>query len=137
MRFSKSDHSFTRNQENKQYGTEICSGYEEYKRRVNNYCNNLIKDFAMIWERCTKSMKKKIEARKDFHSKFEDNPIELLKTIKEHIQKFQEHHYFCLLFWIHFKVYLIPSRRKENFCRTGPSIFGRKGRYLNPILVES
>jgi hypothetical protein len=95
MRFNKSDDSFTRNQENKQYGMEIRSGYEEHKMRVNIYCNILIKAFAMIWERCTKSIKQKIEARKDFHSKFEDNPIELLKTIKEHTQKFLEHHY-CL-----------------------------------------
>jgi hypothetical protein len=35
-------------------------------------------------------MKQKIEARTDFHSKIEDNPIELLKVIKEHTQNFQD-----------------------------------------------
>jgi flavorubredoxin len=93
MRFSKSDDSFTRDQENKQYEMEFRSDYEEYKRRVNRYINNLIKAYAMIWERCTKGMKQKIEAKTDFHSNIEDNPIELLKFIKEHTQNFQENCY--------------------------------------------
>jgi hypothetical protein len=83
MRFNKSG--------DKQYKIEFCSDYEEYKRRVNNYS---YKPYAMIWESCTNGMKQKIEARTDFHSKIEDDPIELLKAIKEHTQNFQEHHYF-------------------------------------------
>jgi hypothetical protein len=94
MKFSKSDDSFMRDKENKHYEMEFRLDYEEYKRRDSHYNNNLIKAYAMIWERCTKSMKQKIEARKDFQSKVEDNPIELLKAIKEHTQNFQEHCYF-------------------------------------------
>jgi hypothetical protein len=93
MRFSKSDDSFTGDQENKKYEMEFRSDYEEYKRRVNIYNSNLIKAYVMIWESRTKGMKQKIEARTGFHSKIEDNPIELLKSIKEHTQNFQEHRY--------------------------------------------
>jgi hypothetical protein len=112
MRFSKSDNSFTRDQENKQYEMEFRSDYEEYKRRVNSYINNLIKAYAIIWERCTKGMKQKIEARTDFHSKIEDNPIELLKVIKEHTQNFQDHHY-CMSIVLDSLWGLLNTKQKE------------------------
>jgi hypothetical protein len=52
MKFSESNDSYTRDQENKQYEMEFCLDYEEYKRRVNHHNNNHIKAYAMIWERC-------------------------------------------------------------------------------------
>jgi hypothetical protein len=112
MRISKSDDSFTRDQENKQYEMEFRSDYEEYKRRVNSYINNLIKAHAMIWERCTKGMKQKIEARTDFHSKIEDNPIKLLKVIKEHTQNFLEHRY-CMSIVLDSLGGLLNTKQKE------------------------
>jgi hypothetical protein len=93
IKFSESDNSYIRDQENKQYEMKFCSDYEEYKRRVNHFNNNPIKAYAMIRERYTKGMKQKVEARTGFQSKIEDNPIELLKAIKEHTQNFQEHCY--------------------------------------------
>ena len=72
---------------------EFKSDYEEYKRRVNTYDNNMIKAYAMIWERCTRGRKLKIEGRVEFLSKFENDPIELLKAIKGHTQNYQEHKY--------------------------------------------
>jgi hypothetical protein len=66
----------------------------------------------MIWERCTKGMKQKIEARTDFHSKIEDNPIELLKAIKEHTQNFQEHRYCMSIVLVSLRG-LLNTKQKE------------------------
>ena len=82
-----------KDQESRQYEMEYKSDYEEYKRRVNVYDNNLIKAYAILWERCTKGMKQKIEARVEFASTIENDPIELLKAIKVHTQHYQEHQY--------------------------------------------
>jgi hypothetical protein len=60
---------------------------------MNTYENNQVKAYAVIWERCTRGMRQKIESRVEFPHKIENNPIELLKAIKEHTQNFQEHHY--------------------------------------------
>jgi hypothetical protein len=93
MKFSDSQVALVRDQENRQYEMEYKSDYEEYKRRVNVYDNNLIKAYAILWERCTKGMKQKIEARVEFSSTIENDPIELLKAIKVHTQHYQEHRY--------------------------------------------
>ena len=93
MKFSDSTDAVVRDQENRQYEMEYKSDYEEYKRRVNVYDNNLIKAYAILWERSTKGIKQKIEARVEFASTIENDPIELLKAIKVHTQHYQEHRY--------------------------------------------
>ena len=93
MKFSSASDTSQKEQENRQFELEFKSDYEGYMRRVNAYENNMIKAYAMIWERCTKGMKQKIEARIEFSSRIENNPIELLKAVKEHTQNFQEHRY--------------------------------------------
>ena len=55
-----------------------------YASRLQQYEENLIKSYALIWERCSAAMKNKIANRTDFESEIYDNPIELLKAIKEH-----------------------------------------------------
>ena len=52
--------------------------------REQHYTTNLVKAFAVIWKQCSKAMRSKIMARKDYEAKVRDNPIELLKAIKEH-----------------------------------------------------
>jgi len=46
----------------------------------------------LLWERCNKAMKNKIEARSDYN-RIENNPITLLMAIKEHALNFQENRY--------------------------------------------
>jgi hypothetical protein len=60
---------------------------------MNTYENNQVKPYAVIWERCTCGMKQKIESRVEFPQKIENNPIELLRAIKEYTQNFHEHCY--------------------------------------------
>ena len=46
----------------------------------------------MLWERCHKAMKNKIEARSDYN-RIKNNPITLLMAIKEHALNFQGNRY--------------------------------------------
>ena len=71
-------------------------------KRERVYEKNKTKSYAFLWERCSKAMKNKLESRSDYDleesdAKYADsifnNPINLLKTIKEHSQNFQEKRY--------------------------------------------
>ena len=57
---------------------------DEAMRRTKKFESNLCKAHAELWERCSKSVKLKLEARNDFKSDVHDDPISLLKAIKEH-----------------------------------------------------
>jgi hypothetical protein len=93
MKFSDATNIFQKEQQNRQVEMEFKSNYEEYKRRINALESNMVKAYALIWERCTKGMRQKIEAQIEFAEKIENNPIELLRAIKEHTQNYQENHY--------------------------------------------
>jgi hypothetical protein len=94
---SKADDQITKDQENKQCEMEFKLHYEEYWTQMKIYDNNLTKAYALIWEGCTKGMKHKIEARMEFTKNIKNNPIELLKAIREHSQNYQEHRYSMLI----------------------------------------
>ena len=57
------------------------------------YKNNKTKAYSLIWERCTRAMQSKIEQRTDFNVKIYNDPIELIKAIKEHALNYQETEY--------------------------------------------
>ena len=78
--------------ENRQYEIEFKADYDTYSKRVQAYENNNTKAYALLWERCNKAMKNKIEARSDYN-RIENNPITLLMAIKEHALNFQENRY--------------------------------------------
>ena len=59
-------------------------------KRKKKYNDNLFKAYAELWERCSKGMKAKIEARKDYEATIYNNPIELIKSIKEHALSYEE-----------------------------------------------
>jgi hypothetical protein len=52
--------------------------------------DNLVKSYALIWERCNTAMQGHLEQRTDFEATIYNDPIELLKAIKEHALKYQE-----------------------------------------------
>ena len=56
------------------------------------YENNLTKAYALLWERCAKAMKNKIEARSDYKM-IKSNPILLLMAVKEHALNYQKNRY--------------------------------------------
>ena len=72
-----------------------------------------MKAYALFWGRCTKGMKNKIEARSDYKSSIDDNPIKLLMAIKEHSLNYQETQYDMSVIFDSTKT-LIFTRQKEN-----------------------
>lgn len=78
--------------EEKQYEMEFKDDYSEYKQRLQTYDDNKVKAYALLWERCSKGMKNKVESRTDFATINKD-PIKLLKAIKEHALNYQENRY--------------------------------------------
>ena len=76
--------------ENRQYEIEFKADYDAFGKRVQTYENNNTKAYEeLLWERCNKAMKNKIEARSDY-VKIKNNPITLLISIKEHTLNIQE-----------------------------------------------
>jgi hypothetical protein len=67
------------------------SDYEITHTRT--YTNNTYKAYALLWERCEKAMQKKIASRSDYENEVYNNPIKLLKAIKEHSLNYQETRY--------------------------------------------
>ena len=64
--------------ENRQYEIEFKADYDAFGKRVQTYENNNTKAYEeLLWERCNKAMKNKIEARSDY-VKIKNNPITLL-----------------------------------------------------------
>ena len=96
--------------ENRQFEIEFKAEYDEYRKRVNCYENNKVKAYALLWERCAKAMKNKIEARTDYQT-IRNNPIELLKGIKEHSMNYQENRYSMSIILDAFRVLLSTKQR--------------------------
>lgn len=79
--------------ENRQFEIEFKEDFSLYRKREQTYKNNTSKAYAFLWSHCTKSMQSKLEACTDFESSIKENPIELLKAIKQHALNYQEHRY--------------------------------------------
>ena len=58
--------------------------YDACLKRKDACDQNLHKACAELWERCTTAMKAKLEARTTFKSETYNDPIMLIKAIKEH-----------------------------------------------------
>jgi len=102
-----------REYENKQYEMEFKLDYEDYRERVKAYKLNQSKAYALLWERCTKPMKHKIKGRKNFIKTILNNPINLLKAIKEHSQLYHDNRYSISVCLDSLRA-LIHCKQKEN-----------------------
>ena len=72
---------------------EFKAEFTLHLQRTADYKNNKTKSFAHLWEHCSSGMQSKIESRNDYTSTIKNNPIELLKAIKQHALNYQENHY--------------------------------------------
>ena len=79
--------------EEEQFKLEYKAELDECMRREKKYEANMYKAYAKMWERCSRSMKSKIEARVDYETNIYDNPINLLQAIKEHSLQYEETRY--------------------------------------------
>ena len=97
--------------EDKQFEIEFKADYDVYRKRLQILENNQTKAYALLWERCAKSMKNKIESRSDF-DKIKNNPIALLKSIKEHALNYQENRYHMAIILDAMRT-LMSTKQKE------------------------
>ena len=91
----------------------------EYKAKLDKamkckrtYEQNLVKAYALLWERCAKAMQNCINARKEYESKIYSDPMELLRAIKEHLLNYLETRYEMSIILDAFQA-LIHARQKE------------------------
>ena len=76
--------------ENKLFELEYKIKYTKWLNNTEIYKMNLIKPYAFLWEHCSKGMQNKIESRSKY-TEIVNNPVKLLKVIKEHALNYQEH----------------------------------------------
>ena len=93
LRMSTSIDDATKAQENKQYKLDYKAEYDEFMKRKRGFEENQYKAYAELWAQCNKAMKSKIEARTDYESAVYNDPIELLRAIKEHALNYEESRY--------------------------------------------
>ena len=71
------------------YGRES----DSWTKRTTQYEENSSNAYGLIWGRCVKLLKQKIETRKDFKTNILRNPINLLTAIREHSMNYEETKY--------------------------------------------
>lgn len=99
--------------ENEQYEKEFEIEFAEYLQRLQIYEDNLIKAYSILWERCSRTMQGKIECMAAFEKEIRNNPIGLLKAIKQHALGLQEHRYPMRIITDVMKNFF-NTRQKEN-----------------------
>ena len=67
--------------------------YERYAIRLEQCQDNKDKAYALTWGQCDKAMRSKMQSRKDHELTIKDDPIELLKAVKQHALAFQDTKY--------------------------------------------
>ena len=89
----ESDDEKVQERENRQFKLQYKAELDKAMKRRRTYNENLYKAYALLWERCAKSMQNKIQARKDYKTSIFNDPINLLQAIKEHSMNYQETRY--------------------------------------------
>jgi hypothetical protein len=79
--------------ENEMFNMIFKQDIPDFNKRKMEHERNMIKAYALLWERCTKSMQHKIQVRRNFETDIKDDPIELLKAIEEHSINFEDTKY--------------------------------------------
>lgn len=79
--------------ENKENEMIYKSEVEEWGKRKRYYETNLVNAYALIWQRCTKGLKDRIERRPDFKASIYNRPTALLQAIKEHSTSYEQNKY--------------------------------------------
>jgi hypothetical protein len=77
------------------------------------YEDNTFKAYALLWERCAKAMQSKIGSRSDYDTTVYNDPIQLLRAIKEHSLNYQETRYEMSIILDAFRA-VFNSKQKES-----------------------
>ena len=97
---------------NEQNKMEFKADYDLFRKRKTAYEDNRTKAYAFLWERCTKGMQAKLEARTDFTT-VKGDPLKLLAAIKQHALSYQDHRYGMSIILDALRVFL-NTKQKEN-----------------------
>jgi hypothetical protein len=91
--YSTNPEENTRKLEDKAHEAVFKAEIQQFVKRKDNYMSNRSKVYALLWQQCARTMQNKIQARADFTSKIENNPIKLLNAIEEHALSYEETKY--------------------------------------------
>jgi hypothetical protein len=80
--------------EDKQFVLEYKAELDEaMKGKRTSYEDNMFKAYALLWERCAKAMQDRIASRSDYDNVVYNDPIALLRAIKERSMNYQDTRY--------------------------------------------
>ena len=82
-----------RTRENRQFELQYNVEYKAYSHRVDIYDQNKSKAYSFLWGQCSKAMQHKVESRPQFVSTIKNDPVELIKAIKEYAMAYQDTKY--------------------------------------------
>ncbi|KAG7363118.1 hypothetical protein IV203_026478 [Nitzschia inconspicua] len=111
LKYSTATDADQKEAENRQHTMMYQSQLNAYIKRSEMYTANLVKAYALLWERCSQGLKNKIESRRDY-AKIMNDPIALLKAIREHALNFQDDK-FCMTIIIEALLTLVHTKQKE------------------------
>ena len=98
--------------EDRQFKLQFKANYREAQKLKMWYQDNQYKAYGLIWEVCVKAKKAKIEANKDFEDGIYNNPVELLKALKQHSLNHQYSRYEMLVILDRFNTFF-GTRKKD------------------------
>jgi hypothetical protein len=144
---SESGHRYMEANTKNQYGCRrrhcsprkqtICHGVykaelDEAMKRKRTYEDNMFKAYALLWERCAKTKQDKIASRSDYDSVVYNNPIALLRAIKEHSLNYQDTRYEMSIISDAFRS-LCTSKQKDGESLQDYTRRFKTRRFWNPI----
>lgn len=95
-------------------------GHDVCNKRKETHEQNLHKASAELWEHCTAAMKEKLEARTTFESDTCNNPIMLIKAIKDHSSCFEESRHEIASIFDTLKNYANCELKEKKHCLIAP-----------------
>jgi len=86
----------------------------------------------MPWKRCAKVMQNKLLALSDYEDEIYNNPIKLLKAIKEHVLNYQETPYKMAIISDHFEHCGTKHKRKMKISKIIHDVSRNPKTFWNP-----
>ena len=129
LQVSKAEDEDTREIENEEFRVLHKAEVDSFVKRKDTYRSNAGNAYALIFGQCWKAMQSKLQARTDFGSKIDSNPIELLNAIQEHSISYQERQYeMCVIIdaWAN----LVTLKQKED-----ESLLDYTGRFKSAVEI--
>lgn len=114
LKYSKSADADQKLAENKAFEIQFTQANKVYTTRVTQYEDNKTNAYGLLFGRCSKTMQAKLKARSDF-ADMRDDPVKLIKAIKQHALNYSEHRYkMKILYESFFAMFNCRQKEKES-----------------------